>query len=193
MKKILLAFDGTNFSEGAFEFARRMNEQSPILLTAAFLPQIDYANVWSYAEPTAGLLFIPLIEQEDAAVIHKNIARFELLCQKNNIDYRVHKDFLDFALPALKKETRFADLLIIGSESFYENLGVNEPNESLKDALHAAECPILVVPEKFEYPTTNVLTYNGSNDSVFAIKQFAYLSRGRGVNFAVGDNYTTKS
>jgi len=175
MKKILLAFDGTNFSEGAFEFARRMNERSPILLTAAFLPQIDYANVWSYAEATAGPLFIPLSEEEDAVVVHKNIARFELLCQNNNIDYRVHKDFLDFAIPALKKETRFADLLIIGSESFYENLGINEPNENLKDALHAAECPILVVPEKFEYPKTNVLTYNGSNDSVYAIKQFAYL------------------
>jgi len=175
MKKILLAFDGTHFSEGAFEFARQMNVKSPILLTAAFLPQIDYANVWSYAQATAGPLFIPLIEEEDAALVHKNIARFELLCQNNNIDYRVHKDFTEFALPALKKETRFADLLIVGSESFYENLGINEPNESLKDALHSAECPVLVVPEKFQFPKTNVLTYNGSNDSVFAIKQFAYL------------------
>ena len=27
MKKILLAFDGSHFSEGAFEFASRINEQ----------------------------------------------------------------------------------------------------------------------------------------------------------------------
>jgi len=177
MKKILLAFDGTNFSEGAFEFARKLNEQSPVLLTAVFLPQVDYANLWSYAGSTSEV-FIPLIEDDDANLIHKNILKFESLCRKNDIDFRVHKDYTDMALPALKKETRFADLLIIGSESFYQNLGVNEPNESLKDALHASECPVLVVPEKFQYPKTNILTYDGGDDSVYAIKQFAYLFPG---------------
>ena len=39
MKKILIAFDGTHFSDGAFEFARRVNELQPILLTGVFLPQ----------------------------------------------------------------------------------------------------------------------------------------------------------
>jgi hypothetical protein len=33
----------------------------------------------------------------------------------------------------------------------------------------------LIVPEKFGFPSSNVLTYNGSDDSVYAIKQFAYL------------------
>jgi nucleotide-binding universal stress UspA family protein len=175
MKKILLAFDGTHFSEGALEFARQMNQQSPILVTGVFLPQINYANVWSYAEGVAGSLFIPLLEKEDTIVVQKNIARFESLCRKNNIEYKTHKNFSDFALPMLKKETRFADLLIIGSESFYENLGINQPNESLKDTLHDSECPVLVVPEKFEYPESNILTYNGTDDSVYAIKLFTYL------------------
>jgi hypothetical protein len=43
MKKIILAFDGANFSEGSFNFARKMNEISPILLTGIFLPQVNYA------------------------------------------------------------------------------------------------------------------------------------------------------
>ncbi|MFI5185128.1 MAG: universal stress protein [Chitinophagales bacterium] len=175
MKKILLAFDGTNFSEGAFEFAKRMNEQSPILVVGVFLPQINYANVWSYAEGVAGSLFIPLLEKEDTIAVQKNIAEFESLCQKNNMEYRTHRNFSDFALPMLKKETRFADLLIIGSESFYENLGINQPNESLKDTLHDSECPVLVVPEIFEFPESNILTYNGTDDSVYAIRQFTYL------------------
>lgn len=176
MRKILLAFDGTHFSEGAFEFARRINQQSPILLTGVFLPQINYANIWSYAGAAAmSPMFIPLVEDEDTVAIEKNIARFESLCRKNKVDYKVHRDFTDFALPALMKETRFADLLIIGSESFYENLGVNELNESVKDALHDSECPVLVVPEKFEFPESSVLAYDGSADSVYAIRQFAYL------------------
>lgn len=175
MKKILLAFDGAHFSEGAFEFARKLNELSPILLTGVFFPLIDYSSLWSYSAAASAGMVIPLLEEEDAAMIEKNIDRFNALCQKNNIEYRVHKDFTDFALPGLKKETRFADLLILGSESFYENIGINEPNSYLKDAIHNAECPVVVVPEQFDFPEKNVLTYDGSESAVYAIKQFAYL------------------
>ena len=175
MKKILLAFDGMHFSEGAFEFARKMNKQSPILATGVFLPQINYANVWSYAEGVAGSLFVPLFEKNNELAVQKNIARFESLCEEDHIEHKTHKNFSDFPLSSLRKETRFADLLIIGSESFYENLGINEPNESLKDTLHNSECPVLVVPEKFEFPQSNILTYTGTDDSVYAIKLFTYL------------------
>ncbi len=176
MKKILLAFDGPHFSDAAFEFARKMNESQPILLTGIFLPQANVANLWSYSGGgISGPVYIPLVENDDAKVIAKNISRFELKCRNSGIDYRVHKDFTDFALPELKKETVFADLLIIGSGSFYENIGSGQPNEYLEDALHGVECPVIVVPEKFEYPTRNILAYDGSKSSVYAIKQFAYL------------------
>lgn len=141
-----------------------------ILLIGTFLPQIDYANLWSYSVggmPTK--LFIPLAKDEDAETGEKNIERFESLCRRNYIEYRVHKDFIDIALPELKKETRFADLLIIGSESFYENLGTGELNDYLKDALLGVECPVIVVPEKFVFPKTNILAYDGSESSVYAI------------------------
>src|SRR5215467_275379 len=102
MRKILLAFDGTNFSRGAFDFARRMNLHSPILLTGVSLPQINYANIWSYAGTAAmSPVFIPMIGNGDATAIERNIARFEALCDRNMIEYRVHRDFTDFALPAL--------------------------------------------------------------------------------------------
>jgi nucleotide-binding universal stress UspA family protein len=175
MKKVLLAFDGINFSEGAIEFARQMNQNSPLLLTAVFLPQVDYANLWSYAQGKSGNLFIPLLEDDDAETIQKNIDRFETLCRKYNVEYRVHKDLTDFAIPALKNETRFADLLIIGSQSFYSGTDADFPSESLKDVLHMAECPVVIVPEKFIFPKNNVLTYDGGDDAVYAIKQFAYL------------------
>lgn len=152
MKKILLAFDGPHFSEGAFEFARKLNEFSPILLTGIFLPLFDYSSLWSYSAAAAPGMVMPLLEEEDATMIEKNIDSFKTLCQKNDIEYRVHKNLTDFALPGLKKETRFADLLILGSESFYENIGINEPNSYLKDAIHNAECPVLVVPEQFDFP-----------------------------------------
>jgi nucleotide-binding universal stress UspA family protein len=175
MKKIILAFDGTHFSDGAFEFARRLNEIQPVLVTGVFLPQTQLANLWSYADGGGSSLFIPLLESEESEVVQKNISRFEKLCQKNGIEYRVHKDFYDFAIPELKKETLYADLLILGSEVFYEQTGSGSPSIYLKDALKEIKCPVLLVPEKFDFPESIIMAYDGSDDAVYAIKQFAYL------------------
>ena len=176
MNKILVAFDGTHFSEGALNFIRNRNEISKILVTGVFLPKLDFADLRrSYSDGMIGPLFIPVEEKPDSSEIEKNILRFEAFCIKNQIEFRVHRDFENFAMPELKKETRFAHLLVIGSESFYKNLGTEEPNEYLQDALHSSECPVVVVPEKYEFPQSNILTYDGSEASVYAIKQFTYL------------------
>lgn len=176
MKKILLAFNGSHFSNAAVEFAEKLNEKKPILLTGAFLPQVDYANLFSYwGGGSAGSLYVPLVEDENSDAVKENIKRFEEYCIKNRIEYRVHKDFTDFALPELKKETRFADLLIISGETFYNNPSKEGPDEYLKEALHDVECAVIVLPEKFEFPKTNILSYDGSASSVYAIRQFAYL------------------
>lgn len=176
MKKILIAFDGNHFSKGACEFVKTVNNMSPVLVVGAFLPQVDYANLWSYSGGgMSGPLFVPLVESENSEQVKENMKKFESFCDKHGIEFRVHKDFYDFALPELKKESRFADLLVVGGETFYANLGTDEPNDYLKDALHGVECPVVVVPEKYEFPQINILTYDGTEDSVFAIKQFAYL------------------
>ena len=175
MKKVLLAFDGAQFSEGAFEFARQLNELHSILLTGVFIPQLSYANLWSYADGMAGAAFAPMLEQEDTEQLENNIERFKTLCTQQNIAYSVHKDYYDFALPELKRETRFADLLIIGSETFYETIVGAHTNDYLKDALHDSECPVIVVPEKYKFPKLNIIAYDGSASSVYALKQFAYL------------------
>jgi len=174
MRKILLSFEGTDYSEGAFDFARRMNEGEPVLLTGVFLPQVDVANSWSYAYG-GGSVYIPLIERVDAETVEENISRFKAACARYGIDHRVHTNFSSYALPELQKETRFADLMILGGQLFYENLGTESPNEYLRDVLHEAECPVVVTPEKFNYPESIVLAYDGSSASVRAIKNFAYL------------------
>lgn len=178
MKKVILAFDGSNFSEGAFELVRRLNDLEPLLVAGVFIPQVDYANLWSYASAGGvgpGTTFIPLLEEEDIELVNKNILRFEEQCQKNGIAYRIHKAFYDFALPELKKESRFADVMIIGGELFYKGVVESNQFEYLRDTLHAAECSVIVVPEHYEFPENNILAYDGSEESVYAIKQFAYV------------------
>ncbi len=176
MKKVLIAFDGTNFSAGAFDFVRRLNTLEPIMLTGAFMPSVHYTNIWNYgAAVGTAAVFIPDVLNDDPDLTSENIGRFKLLCEKNSIKYRVHEDFYDFTLPELKKESRFADLLVLSGQAFFKGLEEHEQFDYLRQAVHASECPVVIVPENFEFPDNNVLAYDGSDESVYALKQFAYL------------------
>lgn len=174
MKKIIIPFDGNHFSKGAFSLARRLNEASPVLLTGVFLPEVDYAKIFFLPAEFAGPSYVPVIENFEEETVEKNISEFVTLSQKYKMQYKVHRDLKNAAITQLTKETRFADLMIIGAEVFYTE-GVAGPFEYLKDALHHAECPVMIVPEKFKYPSQLVLAYDGSESSVYAIKQFVYL------------------
>lgn len=173
---MLIVFDGTHFATAAFNFAAYLNSLQPILLTGVFLPQTNLANVWSRAGGGgSGSSFIPLIENVEAETIQRNIETFSRLCVKNNIDFRVHKDVMDLALPELKRESRFADVMLISGETFYRNNGEYEQHEYLWEALSEAECPLIVLPDNAVNPASLVLAYDGTRSSVHAIKQFAYL------------------
>jgi len=174
MKKIIIPFDGGNFSNGAFSFACRMHEINPILLAGIFLPKVDFSQFFFFPAAFAGPAYIPMQEDFEEENIENNVEEFVALCKKNNIEYRVHKDLYDSAIPQLIKETRFADIMIIGSEVFY-TIGTAGPIEYLKAALHNTECPVMIVPEKFNSPSQIILAYDGSESSVYAIKQFSYL------------------
>src|SRR6186713_56267 len=117
MKKVLISFDGNHYSTGAFEFARQLNEQEPILLTGVFLAPADFTTPLSYAY-SASAVYIPLVENRDPAQLTDTINRFEAQCLDNGINYRIHQDLSTYALQGLKKESRFADLMIIGGEQF---------------------------------------------------------------------------
>jgi len=174
MKKVLLMFDGAHFSKGAFDFVRQLNMLEHVLVTGVFLPQSVASSLWSYTDAMTGTVLMPVLPQTDTEVLKASRTEFETLCRKNGMEYRVHEDAYDFALPELITESRFADLLVIGSESFYQD-EEHEINEYLQEVLQRVECPVIVVPEHFEFPNTTILSYDGSASSVYAIKQFAYL------------------
>jgi hypothetical protein len=79
------------------------------------------------------------------------------------------------AISSLIEESRFADGLLVSSELFYENVQKDQPNFYLEEVLKKAECPVMLIPENYEEPQQVILTYDGNESSVFAIKQFAYV------------------
>lgn len=174
MRKLAVAFEGSVFPQAPLEFARRINQVTPVLLAGVFVPQVEVANVLNYAGGLSGPTFFSVPGSNDAKTIQENIRRFEDLCRVNDIKFIVHYDGGDFPVQKLKKESRFADLLILGTS------GVGDPWGSttidyLASIGHNVECPLLVVPEGFAFPKKIILAYDGNQSSVFAIKQFAYL------------------
>jgi nucleotide-binding universal stress UspA family protein len=173
MKKVILPFDGGKFSEGAFAFAISLNDIHPILLTGIFLSQLDFSKFFLF--PPSDSQGIATEKDTEEKNIQRNIEQFSSLCFQNNIQFKIHANLEEFAIPELTKETRFADLLIIGSEIFFKHISKEDSTLFLEDTLQHTECPVLVVPEKYYLPSQNILAYDGSASSVFAIKQFAYL------------------
>jgi len=177
MKKILLAVAENKLPENALEFIRQLNEVSPVLLTGVFLRELVYS-----LEPALsyyGGMGMPVYSSETEALIREDVKKqinwFTETCQKNNIEYRVHDDTGDLIIHELKKESRFADLLIISEDAFYHLTETTEPGEYLKSILHLVECPVLIVPEKFEFPERVIFAYDGSESAVYALKQFSYV------------------
>lgn len=175
MKKIILACDGLSFPESAFELIRQLNKFDPVFVTGVFLPLVNLSNLWSYsyAVPGGDVATFKIASEEDKVL--EQIHLFETLCNSNDIQYAVHKDFNDFALPELRLESRFADVLVLSGQRFYQELMGPENFDMVADLLHRAECPVLVVPEQFRFPEELLVAYDGSEEAVYALKQFAYL------------------
>lgn len=176
MKKLIIALDGEHFPQGAFEFAKYLNQQSPVLLAGVFLSPVDYSKILAFSG-IDGVTLLPewLLQNDDETLVNRNIVHFREACEKEGIDFRVHKDNNLMALSSLVDETRYADLLLVSSDLFYKNVSNRQPNIYLEEVLKKAECPVMLVPEKFTEPKQLVLAYDGSESCLFAIKQFAYL------------------
>lgn len=172
MKKILVVFDGYNFSPASLDFVQNLSLNTPFLLTGVFLSSIDYKTLLGYPLGVGG--YITAIEYDNELFV-KNVAYFKEYCEKNGFEYRVHDDMGGDALDILKMETRFADLLVLGSETFFKDITISTPSEYLDDIIRDTECPILLLPEDYSFPEQLVLTYDGSKNSMYALKQFAYV------------------
>lgn len=176
MKKLIIALDGQHFPQGAFEFAKNINLSSKVLLAGVFLSPVDYSKVLAFTG-MEGVTLMPewLMRNEDDVLVNKNINIFKEACTSEGIEYRIHKDTDLMAISSLIEETRFADALLISSELFYVNVSKEQPNFYLEEVLKKSECPVMLVPENYKEPQQIILTYDGSESSVFAIKQFAYV------------------
>jgi hypothetical protein len=173
MKKIIIAFSGSRFSEGAFSFVEKINQRDRILVTGLFLPEVT--NVFSYSGGLPSAEQLEQDEKKDLEAVLRNIEYFRVKCKKNDIDYTVHNNYYKNTFDEIGRETRFADVMVMSGNSFYPQAESSNHSKYMRQAFHRAECPVLVVPDNFTFPRSILLAYDGSSSSVYSIKQFAQI------------------
>lgn len=176
MRKIIAAFEASQFSEGVMNFISKINAAEQVTVTGIFLPAPIYTQFWNYTDVIAPDILLPLSNDEtESAEANITIGKFKEYCRDHHLRHRVINKLSDFSLSELKMQSRFADLMVISSEHFFTIPHSDTLSDYLKTSLHEAECPVVVVPENYAEPQYNILTFDGSESSAKAIKNFSYL------------------
>jgi nucleotide-binding universal stress UspA family protein len=177
MRKIIFLSDTEQLPQTIFDYACALNISAPILLVGIFIPRTNYLDTLiSFSNSAAVVPIInQLVPEEDMSTSQVAIDQFRELCIKNNIEYRIHEKQGNLLTTELKKETRFADLLLFGNDYFRENSDPDLLYEYTQHIAHHAECPVIILPRTFHQIENIILAYDGSPSAVFAIKQFAHI------------------
>ena len=102
------------------------------------------------------------------------ISNFERGFREANIRYQIYNDFKLTSFELIK-QTTYADLLVLSYQIFINHVTRKPDTSLLYQILKKSRCPVLIVPEGM-YRTKNIiLTYDGKESSVFAIRAFSSL------------------
>ena len=177
MKKSIVAFDGLKFSESTQSFSLFLAKKTNTHLVGVFLDDPTYSSYKIYEViKTKGATEATLKkwEEKDKAIRNAAAVCFEKACLKAGLEFTIHRD-RKIAIQGLKHESIYADLLIIGSKETLTHYTEKLPTRFIRDLLADTQCPVLLVPDKYQLPDKIILLYDGEPSSVHAIKMFSYL------------------
>ena len=182
MKKLLVAFDGSRYSESALEYAISFGKPEHDLIVGIFIEDLSYAYMFTNFgvdplghELTSGYgTYIEEVRQQEESKLEANRKAFIKRCEAAGIRYNTHVEEGGTA-QRLVEESLFADILITGYQVYFSNLAGEADQGVLKDVLGYANCPVLVVPESPRDIKNVVFAYDGGENAIYALKQFTYL------------------
>jgi hypothetical protein len=117
---------------------------------------------------------LKVIEKKDEQVKAESIFRLKKMFEANGIHFTIHQNRY-LAFTSLLNESHFADLIIIEETASFSNYNKKTPSRFIKDLLHDADCPVMLLPKNFKPIEKIIYTYDGSPSSVYAIRQFSYI------------------
>lgn len=176
MEKIVVLINARKPNISSIDFACQMAALAQTSLTGLFIENLYFEYIppsstaeASYFNAQTATTGLEVVTDTDHAV-----RLFREQCQRKGIRPEV---FINRGEPIQESidESRFADLFIIDPDIGFYDREEAMPSHFVKEILARAECPVILTPEKFESFDQIVFCYDGSNSSVFAIKQFTYL------------------
>lgn len=177
MKKIIAAFDGLKFSESTMNYAIHAAKLVNAHIVGVFLDDAVYTSYKIYDVVTKDGSSEQLLNQydmRDKDTRDKAVTVFENACRIAGLAYSVHRD-RNVAIQELLHESIYADLLIIDKKETLTHYEENVPTRFIRDLLNDVQCPVLIVPEKYNRAEKIILLYDGEPSSVFAVKMYSYL------------------
>jgi hypothetical protein len=178
MEKILLVIDAINPDIKSFEFACYLAKTTHSKLTGVFLENIvDSKHTLQFKLKTianSGNQKLDDALSDNHFLIEKNIEIFKDHCNQKKIDFNIHRD-RGIPVEEIIEESRFADVLIVDAETSFNKKQERLPTELVSSILRKAECPTIIAAENFETISEIIFSYENSDSSLFAIKQFTHL------------------
>jgi len=172
MKKLLLVFNGENYSEHLTDFAIKIAKQTEALLHALFtkdsarlMVQYPFPNDLSLA--AGQLVSTEEMQRQNDKLVQANFALFRDACEEANVRYKIDGDN-DITTDELVDHSAFADLILYDAT---QQAGVY----SFRDLLTDTHCPVLLVPKRVTMPEKAILCYDESFSSIYAVKMYSYL------------------
>ncbi len=173
-RQVLFVCAGSDFPQGAFDFLLQMQQEEQVNVLGLFFCPMDFEAIATASQvPIAAPYDRVMAKARDS--VNANKALFASQCDQHYIHYHLHENDGQWDKNLLVKESRYADLILLSGELFYADINLRQPNVYLREALHAAECPILVIPENYQPCDHLFFAFDGSKESMFSMKQFAYL------------------
>lgn len=177
MKKIIAAFDGLKYAESTRDYAINIAKQTNTYLVGVFLDDSLYTSYKIYdliAKEGVSEDKLKKLETQDKTIRAAAAANFDKACQKLGLEYAIHHNH-NIALQELKHESIYTDLLIINAKETLSHYTEKLPTRFIRDLLTDAQCPVMIVPQKYTPIEKIILLFDGEPSSVHAIKMFSYL------------------
>jgi nucleotide-binding universal stress UspA family protein len=179
MKKILWIAHPLNFRKELCHFpahlAKLINGEVTAVFTEAGIyeniPLISNNNVFPTMEYRVGDI---RLNDEKKQVADTNLHIIRSYFSTHGQDIHLHPSE-GMSFDELIEQSRFSDLIVtqISISEFMMNEG--RLSDFVKKMLAKAACPVLLMPDDHQKIEEVVFTYNGSDSSVYAIRQFTTL------------------
>lgn len=164
--KIILATSGVADTENLFNCIRELiRDTAPMIIEA---PVSTNSMLGTFPDPRT------LSEIRDLAFA--NTDRFIITCRKSGIKHAERPDFDSYQFSNLVNDSRYADLIVCPLSLLSGNSGNSQVKEGVQLVLRKLECALFAVPDNLGrlYPL-DLFAFDGSADSIQAIKMFNYL------------------